>query len=485
MTPSAGSGIMCAKIIGTNTMRNVLLFLTLFFGACLSVNAASLLEVYQQALSSDPVFQQAVAQRLADQEAVPISFANLLPNIGVTMQPALNKTAASGPATTTGSYSNRQLVVNATVTQTLFNFQQFANLAGAKASAKQADATFNAAAQSLILRVASAYFAVLQDEDTLRYATANKAAYAKQLDQVNQQYKVGLKTITDVYTAQASYDASSASYIATQTQLANDKENLRAITGYMYSSLAKLNEQFPLISPKPANIDAWVDTATRQNWSIKSAQYANDVSMQNVKQQFAGHLPVLSAQGTYNITTTRNTGGTGPDGSFFMPPGAAQSHNRTLALNLSVPVFQGGQVVAQTKQAQYTYQVTSQKLEQTVRSTINATRQSYLGVIAGISQIKADRQAVKSSQSSYEGLEAQYRVGTATLVDVLNQQQKTFQAQKQYAADRYTYVNNLLSLKQAAGTLSPDDVAAINSWLGRGDDNAENTTVKKTRRNAN
>lgn len=446
-------------------MRNVFLFLTLFFGICLSANAANLLEVYQQALTSDPIFQQAIAQRFANQEAVPISFANLLPNIGVTMQPSVNKTAASGPATTTGSYSNRQFLLNATVTQTIFDFAQFANLASAKAFSKQADATLNAAAQSLIIRVASAYFAVLQDEDTLRYAAANKAAYAKQLDQINQQYKVGLKTITDVYTARASYEASSASYIATETQLANDKENLRAITGCMYPSLAKLSERFPLISPKPANIELWVDTATKQNWSIKSAQYANEVAMQNIKQQFAGHLPVLSAEGIYNITTTDNTGGTGPDGRFFVPAGSAQSHNRTVALNLSVPVFQGGQVVAQTRQAQYTYQVTSQQLEQTFRSIISTTRQSYLGVIAGISQIKADSEAVKSSQSSYEGLEAQYRVGTATLVDVLNQQQKTFQAQKQYAADRYAYVNNLLALKQAAGTLNPNDVAAINSWL--------------------
>jgi outer membrane protein len=62
-------------------------------------------------------------------------------------------------------------------------------------------------------------------------------------------------------------------------------------------------------------------------------------------------------------------------------------------------------------------------------------------------------------------LEASYRVGTETLVDVLNQQQKVFQAQTQYATDRYAFVNNILALKQAAGTLSFDDLCAINAWL--------------------
>ncbi|MBV9576869.1 MAG: TolC family protein, partial [Gammaproteobacteria bacterium] len=67
--------------------------------------------------------------------------------------------------------------------------------------------------------------------------------------------------------------------------------------------------------------------------------------------------------------------------------------------------------------------------------------------------------------SSLEGIKASYGVGTETLVDVLNQQQKLFQAQTQYASDRYAFVNNILALKQAAGTLSFDDLRAINAWL--------------------
>jgi outer membrane protein len=75
------------------------------------------------------------------------------------------------------------------------------------------------------------------------------------------------------------------------------------------------------------------------------------------------------------------------------------------------------------------------------------------------------RATVKSSKSSLKGMQASYNVGVETLVNVLNQQQKLFDAQKQYAIDRYAFINHFLSLKQAAGTLSFNDLYAINKWL--------------------
>ena len=222
-------------------------------------------------------------------------------------------------------------------------------------------------------------------------------------------------------------------------------------------------------------MNAWVETAERQNWSIIAAQYASRAAMENIKQQAAGHYPTVSLQGSYNVAYSNtvgnsavnslesNTPPTAINGTLL--PGTSHSTDATLSLNLGIPIFQGGQVVAETNQAKYNYQLTTQQLEQSVRTTINNTRQSYLGIILGIKQIQADREAIKSTMSSYQGLFEGYRVGTQTLVDVLNQQQKVFLAETQYSADRYAYVNNLLKLKQAAGTLSVDDLVAIDAWL--------------------
>jgi outer membrane protein len=451
-------------------MRKIFLLFIALVSTPVIAGSANLITVYQQALTSDPIYQQAIAQQLATKEGVPISLSQILPRLGANVNPYLTRQVSSGPASLNGTDRDRGYNVNLTLTQTIFNFAQFANLAGAKATAKQAVATLNAASQDLMIRVSRAYFQVLEDVDNVRSSLSTKTAFAKQLDQVTQQYKVGLKTITDVYTAQASYQASVADYITAQNQLANDKENLRAITGILYPSLAKLSEQFPLISPQPTDIDEWVFTAQKNNWQIKANQYAASAAKANIKQQFAGHLPSLDVQGSYSVYFNRDLGGSATSGDpsdpfSLNPPGASQVHDSTVALNLAVPLVSGGQVVAQTHQAQYQYQATMQQLEQQIRTTENVTRQSYLGITAGISKIIADKKAIQSAKSSLEGMEAGYRVGTEILVNVLNQQQTVFQNEVKYARDRYDYVNNLLTLKQAAGTLSPEDLVAINAWL--------------------
>jgi len=457
-------------------MKKSILFFVLFFSLTVKSEAAHLIDVYQQALCSDPQFQQAINQQLATGENVPISRSNLLPNLGFAASPFITKATGSGPASTIDdTLRERGYNYSLTLTQTIFNLSQLANLAQQKSIAKQSVATLNAASQDLMIRVAKAYFQVLEDEDILRASASAKTAFGKQLDQITQQYKVGLKTLTDVYTAQASYEGSVADYIASETALSDDKENLRAITGVLYPSLSHLSNRLPLISPKPADIEAWVDIAIKQNWQIKADQYAVIAAMQNVKQQFAGHMPTLNVEGQYEVNfvndMTQNSFSSIEDveGAILHPRGAGQTHASTLSLNLAVPIYQGGLVVAQTRQAKYQYQVAVQALEQQIRGTANQTRQSYLGVIAGISKIHADQKSIQSAKSALEGMEAGYRVGTEILVNVLNQRQQVLTNEKQYAHDRYAYVNNLLALKQAAGTLSPEDLASLNAWLVEGE----------------
>lgn len=440
----------------------------IFLVICFShvVHAANLLEVYQQALISDPIYQQAISQRLSTKEAVPLSAAALLPTIFATANPTVTRSGFTGanvadnlsPRNTTTRSNSLVLTVN----QTIFNAAQFFSLRSALSISKEADAILNASLQRLMIRVAAAYFTVLKDEDTLSYNEASKLAFAEQLDQVKQQYEVGLKTITDVYTAQASYDSAMASYIAAQTTLANDRENLRVITGVYYPHIASLSESFPLVTPQPADVERWVQIAQQQNWSIKASQYVTQANLQTIKQQFSGHLPTIGLQGTLDRIYTNNINGYQTSSSN---DGLSTQVDRAIGFNINVPLVSGGAVLAQTRQATYNYQVSQYSLEKTVRDTINTTRQSYRNVISGISQIKADKQAIKSNISSLQGMEASYKVGTETLVNVLDQRQKLFLAQTQYAADRYAFVNNVLLLKEAAGTLSFDDLQALNAWL--------------------
>jgi len=433
-------------------------YLLLGVGLSSLTQAADLMDVYNQALQSDAKFQSAYANYLSVKENVPIARAGLLPTL--TAQDTLsraknNSTRGNQTLSDTHTQANAYRI---DLTQPIFNFANWSLLRQANATAKQAQASYDAASQDLMTRVAKAYFNVLAAEDTLRFIRAEKLATAKQLDQAKQRYKVGLDAITSVYDAQASYDVIVASEIAAQNDVAKTQEDLREITNTLYTDLASIKDQLPLVTPQPANADAWVDTAKRQNFNLAAARYAVDASKQNVSANFAGHLPTLNAVAGYSGSNTKDRLNNVAD---------TDNMGSSIGLQLSVPLFAGGGVVAKTHQAQYLYQKALADLDDNYRITINSTRQAFNSINALISKIKADKQAIISNESSLRSTEAAFKVGTRTIVDVLLAQKTLFQAQRQLSIDQYEYIKTILALKQAAGTLSPGDLQEINGWLKR------------------
>lgn len=433
----------------------------------LSCQGANLSQVFRQALISDPSYQAVIYERLSTQEGVPISFSSLLPNLSASLNPTLSNQTIGGAAATfeAGSITNRGYNLALNLNQTVFDFSKIANLMGARALSKQADASLSAATQDLMTRVAKAYFTILQDEDNLVYSKGNKAWLAKLLDQVKQQYHVGLKTRTDVYATKANYDMAVADFIAAANLVRTDRENLRVITGKYYAELSPLSSHFPFIKPQPDNMDLWVRKAQHYNWSIKAEQYAVENKLQMIRQQFAGHLPTLNANAAYSNNYAYTSQSIFLEGTPVRQSGPTRTYTKSLGMTLNFPLYQGGYVSASTQKARYDFDTQMQALEKTFRDTLNLTRQSYLNVIASMSKIKADREAIQSAQSALHGMHEGYRVGTKTIVDVLQQQQALFNAQKKYTQDRFDYIINLLLLKQSAGTLSGKDIEAINSWL--------------------
>jgi outer membrane protein len=135
------------------------------------------------------------------------------------------------------------------------------------------------------------------------------------------------------------------------------------------------------------------------------------------------------------------------------------------AISATLPMFQGGLVLAKTRQAVHQYESSYASMDNIYRNTIVQVHTAYNSITDGISKIKADRQAVISATQSLDSTEAQFKVGTRTMVDVVNAQERLFLAQTDLAKDRYDYINSILKLKSFAGTLSPNDLRDINTWL--------------------
>jgi outer membrane protein len=448
--------------------------------------AKDLVGVYEDALKSDPQLRQADANRLASREARPQAWAALLPQISGTLSRTQDKQdgseaegligTGSGPGGTPtgpiqpvgGSNASVPFLVNTTartwslnLQENLFSWSNWMALKQAEKQVAQAEATYLAAQQNLILRVAQAYFNVLSALDGLEANQASLEAISRQLDQANKRFEVGLIAITDVQEAKAARDTAAAAVIAAKRTLATAGDQLSEITGQKYDSLNKPGDDMPLNTPQPANEDQWVTVSLDQNVSLLSNRLAADVARENVRVAFGGHLPTLDLVASKSRTTSDGNE-TVASSPFSLNSGV---NDRQYTLQVTVPLFSGGLTQSKVRQAQYQWIAAKEGVVQSLRATERQARDAYLGVISGIARVQALRQALESSQTALKATEAGYEVGTRTAVDVLNSRRILVQAQTDYAVSRYDYIVSVVQLRLAAGNLSRNDVVEVNKWL--------------------
>lgn len=421
---------------------------------------ADLMGAYYQALKSDPTFKKARADWESAKENLPIARAAYLTQVSITgnAQRQYNNLAPPLSIPNSNGY-NYDYGFVLSVQQPIFNLPAWDAIQSAKASVKAATATFSSAGQDLMVRTVKAYVSVLQAYDALRFQLARKRAVLEQLKVARQQFKVGLIAITGVYDARSVYDQAVAQSIADQNTLNDAVEQLAEITGIHYLRLHGIGKQVPLIKPQPNDINVWADTAERQNYGLIAQNFTVISTRETLKQQSTNWLPQLNIAGQYtndNQTSLQESG-------LVVP--SVHTNNVLAGFTLNFPIIQGGLVTANTRQAKYNYLSASSQREFTYRQVISDTRQSFLGIITGISKIKADWQSVISAQNALNATKAGYEVGTRTMVDVLDDVTSLYQAQQQYTDDQCSYIIDTIELKFNAGTLSVSDLQAINRWL--------------------
>ena len=451
----------------------------LLFLAPVLASAESLLEVYQQALQSDPQVREAEANRDAAEEAAPQARGALLPQITATgsyedstsdgnnvfVQSVLD--ANGNPIFVTQNTQrerdSEQKSWQVELTQTLFRWDQYVELKRSGKRVAQANANYEAAQQDLIVRVAERYFNVLAAQDSLSAASASKRAIARQLDQAKQRFDVGLIAITDVQESQAAYDQAIADEIGAKRNLATAREFLREITGVYAGDLEAPQSGLPLVLPEPANADDWVTTAIDQNLALQASRLNADIAKAEISSRRSGRYPSVSFFARVNDvddTATQQLNNSGRD-----DPADFEQRTESIGVQFSVPLYSGGTVSSRVREAVHLHRAAKEQLQRVARETERSARDAYLGVETDIVRVQALTQSLSSSQTALEATEAGLEVGTRTTVDVLDAQRNVFNAFTSLERARYDYLLNVLRLKQASGTLRVQDLEAIESYL--------------------
>lgn len=449
-------------------------------------NANDLLRVYRLALSNDATLAASRHSRDAALQAEPRARALLLPQISGSYDYVTNDsdieityvdptTGAAIPLSRRNDGSDKSLSV--ALTQPLFSLEAWHQFKQASEQAALAHMTYRSAEQDLLLRVSELYFGVLSARDTLRSTQAEKAALERQLELTNQYLEVGISAITDVQEVQARYDLSLASVLEAEQALATAVEALEEITREPLKTideddtvrvvpleapaappvptLAPLQADIPLPKPNPASASQWVGHALLGNLDILAAKLNFNVADRGVSAARSRHLPTVAASANY--IDSRSGSGSFP----------TEIEGTTVGIGLRLPLFSGGAVRADVKQAQALRGQRLAEYDGALRAVERNTRNAYQAIVTGVARIQAFKQAVASSNTALDASQTGLEIGTRSAIDVLNAQQQKYAAERNYDRSRYDYLLAVLRLKAFAGQLALADLQEVDALLER------------------
>lgn len=420
-------------------------------------NAANLLDIVTLAQQNDATLKAAEQQRLAVEQNRPIAQSNLRPQIGATAGLSYSRTdvRSGGSPTAPNPIEGTGKNIGISLNQVIYNRIDNINLGIADLQVKQAELAYAAAEQSLLLRTAQSYFTVLKANAALQLAIASQSAFKNQLAQAQKRYEVGLVAVTDVANAQANYDKSNADIINARNALENAQTALSTLIGENPPALDDVQTSLSTPRPSPDQLAAWQTLATRQNLDLQGAEVGGQIKAQQVDLNQAAAAPTVNLTGQYGYNSAPNqvTGTTN------------NNLAASIGLQVAVPLYTGGRINAQSRQAAFGYQQSQFEIDQLRRTVQQSTANDFRGVLTRISEIKAYEQSVESARTSLAATEAGYQVGTRTIVDVLNAQIQVFSAMANFLNARYDYLTTSLQLKADTGQLTLDDIKAIDTQL--------------------
>ncbi|NWK77282.1 TolC family outer membrane protein [Aquitalea sp. LB_tupeE] len=408
--------------------------------------AFDLSEAWQAARSYNSDYAGSRADLEAGRELAVQGRAQLLPQVGLTGSYShTNPTQPAGQATYDSSGYGIQLA------QPLFDISKYSAYQKGKIASQQADTSFGAAEQQLMVDIARAYFDVLLAEDTLTATRASKKAYQTQLQQAKTAFDLGTATIIDTHEAQAGFDAASAKEIVALNQQEISQNNLRRLTGLDPRAIQPLKAQLP---PPPAgDLQSWLELATHNSLALRAAEQALQYASQTVTEKRGNQLPVVALNAGFNDNRSNQNGA--------LPV----TRGSSIGVSVSLPLFAGGGINSQIREALAKEESARDKLESTRRQLREDVRKSWLGVTNGAALVRAQQQLLVSAKSKVDSTKLGKEVGIRTNLDVLQAEQSYYDAMTSLATAKYDYLTARLQLEQVAGTLDEGRLQIVNAAI--------------------
>lgn len=423
-----------------------------------SASAISLQQAYEAALKNDPSYRMNFYENEIGKENRIIGRAALLPNVSASYSSSRNRAdiealdSLGRASLTHPNYISRSAIVQ--LRQPIVNLEAIARYRQGVAQTKQSAAQFEANTGEVVLRVVGAYADALFADDQLALAQVQRAQYLEQ-QKVNQRlFEKGEGTKTDMLETQARLDLAEAQLLEARDNLTAQRNTLEGVVGMEVGTLDKLAPDFRFDSISPATFEEWKALALANNPDLKAARLAVETARLEIGKQRAGHAPRLDLVATYSKgdSETLNTY-------------TQDTVNRSVGIQLNVPIFAGGAVNATTRQAVAGHERSKAELELKTNKVLVELRKAHDLVLSSVARVGALVKATESGKELMKATEQSIKGGVRINLDLLNAQQQLFASQRDLAQARYSYLLGTLRLRAAAGTLDGENVRAIAAYF--------------------
>lgn len=416
--------------------------------------AVTIEEAYQAALKNDPTFRIRFYENESGKENQILGRSQLLPNLSASH--SVNRNISDqqyvGRPETHPRYISRSSVVQ--LRQPLFNAEAIQRYRQGKVQSAQAEEAYQAGVDEVSVRVISAYLDTLFAEDQLALARVQRDMYVEQ-QKVNQfLFEKGEGTKTDSLETQARLDLAEAQLVEAQDNVVAVRNTLAGVIGMDPGTLQQLGENFRPVTLDVATFESWRTLALQRNNTLASLRLAVENARLDINRNRAGHLPRVDFVAAYSKTEsdTINTLG-------------LEATNRTVGIQVNVPIYSGGSVNATTRQAAANYGRAQAELDARTNEILVELRKAHDLVLSSGRKIDALVKAVDSSKELMTATEQSIKGGVRINLDLLNAQSQLFTSQRDLAQARYSYLVGLMRLRAASGTVAPEAVREISAFF--------------------
>jgi outer membrane protein/protease secretion system outer membrane protein len=428
-------------------------------GLATPAQALDLRQAYDAAFSHDATIRAARAGADAARERLPQALAQRRPQVALNATRNYNDLESKSfdvfgqPRRASNDYYSGNQTLS--LRQPLYRPFLGAQVGQARAQVDEANASQERDEQALVVRVGEAYFDALLARDQVALLRAQKASNALQLDAARKSFAAGTGARTDIDEVQARLDLTLAQELEVAQNVEFTQHRLEMLTGRSAGTLAGLEvPRFVPQAPEPLGLEDWIARAEAASPELQALRAQGEAARLEVQKAQAGHRPTLDAVAQWSRSQSDSVSNVN-----------ARHVQKSLGLQLSIPLYSGGAVDSQVRQALAGEERAREALEGARRELGVRVNQELRAMTEGVLRVRALEQAERSTQQALLSIQKSLQAGSRTTLDLLQAEQQHTTALRDLAQARYRYLLAQLRLKSLAGQDRRQNIEQANAWL--------------------